>query len=111
MKTAITSATTLLPDGLNVCRLRCNSDEIGSLWPKPTGAVTFSTTVAKIDPSEINFNANILGDSEYWTMAKDRFEAMQKKKMPKHELKSGGKHLMIDSVIAVGDMGIINLLR
>ncbi|XP_063709245.1 chitooligosaccharidolytic beta-N-acetylglucosaminidase-like [Culicoides brevitarsis] len=40
---------------LSVCRLLCNANEIGVLWPKPTGVVKFEQKLSKISLGEINF--------------------------------------------------------
>lgn len=90
---------------LSVCRLYCNED-VGTVWPKPTGEVRISNDVVKINPNDIIFNTqNFKREPAYWTMATDRFMAMQKKKLPtKYEIKSGGKTLLIDVATDTDDM-------
>lgn len=91
---------------LSVCRLYCNED-VGTVWPKPTGDVQISNDVVKINPSEITFKtASFKKEPAYWTMAEDRFKGMQQKKIPKNfSIKSGGKALLIEVVAANDDMG------
>jgi hexosaminidase len=91
---------------LPVCKLYCNED-VGTVWPKPTGDVQISNDVVKINPSEITFKtSSFKKEPAYWTMAENRFQEMQKKKLPKKfSIKSGGKALIIEVVAESDDMG------
>lgn len=91
---------------LSVCRLYCNED-IGTLWPKPTGDVQISNDVVKINPNDIVFKTDSFKkEPAYWSMAKQRFQDMQQKKIPtKHSMKSGGKGFTIEVVAESDDMG------
>lgn len=91
---------------LSVCRLFCNED-VGTVWPKPTGDVQISNDVVKINPSEITFKTNnFKKEPAYWSMAAQRFQDMQKKKLPKRfSLKSGGKAFVIEVIVENDDMG------
>lgn len=91
---------------LSVCRLYCNED-VGTVWPKPTGAVQISNDVVKINPSEITFKTDSFKkEPAYWTLAQERFLEMQQKKIPKKfSLKSGGKALVIEVVASNDEMG------
>jgi hexosaminidase len=91
---------------LPVCRLYCNED-IGTVWPKPTGDVKLSNDVVKINLDDIVFKTdNFKMMPGYWSMAETRFREMQKKKLPKKfSIKSGGKRLVIEVVVKTDDMG------
>lgn len=90
---------------LSVCRLYCNED-VGTIWPKPTGTVSMSNDVVKINPQDIIFKTeNFKKEPAYWNMATDRFKQMQQKKLPtKYSIKSGGKTLLIDVTSETDDM-------
>lgn len=94
---------------LSVCRLYCNED-VGTVWPKPTGKVQISNDVVKINPNDIIFTSeNFKKEPGYWTMATERFKAIQKKKLPKkYSIKPGGKTLIIDVASETDDM-VLNL--
>jgi hypothetical protein len=91
---------------LSVCRLYCNED-VGTVWPKPTGEVKISNDVVKINPSDIQFKTNNFKmEPAYWSMAEQRFKDFQQKKIPKHySIKSGGKTLLIEIIVNSDDMG------
>ncbi|KAG5681024.1 hypothetical protein PVAND_010490 [Polypedilum vanderplanki] len=91
---------------LSVCRLYCNLDAIGTLWPKPTGIVQIGNDVVKISPNEITFKTeSFKREPAYWSMATERFIAMQKKKLPfKYSIRSGGKSLIIEVTVESDDM-------
>lgn len=84
----------------------CNED-VGTVWPKPTGNVKIENNVVKIDPNTITFKTeNFKKEPAYWTMAEKRFLDMQQKKLPKSvSLKSGGQNFVIEVVVDVDDMG------
>lgn len=90
---------------LSVCRLFCG-DDIGTLWPKPTGDVKLSNNVVKIDPTAITFKtSNFKKDEVYWQEAESRFIKQLKAKIPtKYSLKSGGKKVVIEVVAETDDM-------
>lgn len=101
VKFKLTSENNSSAIGLPLCRLNCNvNDDIGTLWPKPSGYVQVSKDVVKIDPKKIVFlSDNFKGDTDYWAMAQTRFRQMQRKKIPfKQSLLSG--HVLIIRVIA-----------
>lgn len=91
---------------LSVCRLYCNED-VGTVWPKPTGEVQISNDVVKINPEEIRIKTdNFKKEPAYWSMATERFVKMQRKKLPKKfSIKSGGKALVIEVNVENDDMG------
>lgn len=91
---------------LSVCRLYCNED-VGTVWPKPTGEVKISNDVVRIDPNNIKFEENkFKKEPAYWTMAETRFQEMQQKKLPKNvPVKQGGKTLIIEVTVDSDDMG------
>lgn len=91
---------------LSVCRLYCNED-VGTVWPKPTGDVQIANDVVKINPDDIVFKAeHFKKEPAYWSMVETRFREMQKKKLPsKFSIKSGGQTLMIEVVVESDDMG------
>lgn len=84
----------------------CNED-IGTVWPKPTGEVKLSNDVVKINPNEMKFTTNnFKKEPAYWTLAETRFREMQKTKLPKKfSVKQGGKTLEIEVVVETDDMG------
>lgn len=91
---------------LPVCRLYCNED-IGIVWPKPTGVVKITNDVVVISPDDIKFiTSSFKKEPAYWTMAQDRFYEMQKKMHPKRlSIKKGGRTLTIEVVADNDDMG------
>lgn len=101
---------------LPVCRMFCN-DDVGTIWPKPTGTVQIKNEVVKINPNAITFKTeNFKKEPAYWTMAEKRFLDMEKKKLPtKFSLKSGGMNFVIEVVVDDDDMGkkikLFNLLH
>jgi hypothetical protein len=97
---------------LSVCRLYCNED-VGTVWPKPTGEVQITNDVVKINPSEIIFKTkSFKKEPAYWTLVEERFQAMQQKKIPKNfSVKSGGKALVIEIIAANDEMGEEKLSR
>lgn len=90
---------------LAICRLYCNED-LGTVWPKPTGKVSLSNDVVKINPADIKFKTeNFKKEPAYWDMATERFIGMQQKKLPKkYSIKSGGKILTIETAADSDDM-------
>lgn len=91
---------------LPVCRLFCGED-IGTIWPKPTGTVKISNDVVKIDPHTISIvTGSFKKAPAYWAMAESRFHEMQMKKKPeKANLENGGKQLKIEVASESDDMG------
>lgn len=91
---------------LSVCRLFCNED-VGTVWPKPTGDVQISNDVVKINANDIKFKTdNFKREPAYWAMAEKRFNEMQQKKLPKkYSIRSGGQTLTIEVVVESDDMG------
>lgn len=80
---------------LSVCRLTCG-DEIGTLWPMPSGEVQYSREVISIDPHRIKFKVNEL-NGDHWNLASKRFSSMQMKKIPKSiKYLSYGKPLLVN---------------
>lgn len=102
----ITPANLPTAVSLAVCRLFCNED-VGTVWPKPTGEVQISNDVVKINPKEITFKTiNFKKEPAYWAMAEKRFHEFQEKKIPtKYSIKAGGKKLVIEVVTETDDMG------
>lgn len=105
-KIELTDANIATAVSLPVCRLYCNED-VGTVWPKPTGLVQISNDVVKIDPSDIKFRTNSFKkEPAYWKMAEERFQVMQRRQHPKKQsIKSGGKSLLIEVIAANDDMG------
>lgn len=91
---------------LSVCRLYC-SEDVGTVWPKPTGDVQIANDVVKISLDDIIFKTdNFKKEPAYWSMAETRFRDMQKKKLPsKLSIKSGGQSLVIEVKVDSDDMG------
>lgn len=107
MKIPATPANILTLDGLSKCRLHCNKQELGTVWPHPTGNVQISDGVVKLNPHEITFSPVAFqnSNSEIWTMARERFLNMQQKKIPKYGIESGGESLLIEVQVDVDDIG------
>lgn len=93
-------------DGFSRCRLHCNKETLGTVWPHPTGNFRISDEVAKLNPHEITFIATDFEnvDAEIWRMAQERFQDMQYKKIPRHDIESGGASLMIEVNVDVIDI-------
>lgn len=107
-KVELTEVNIATAVSLPVCRLFCNED-VGTVWPKPTGSVRISNDVVIIDPSNINFKTeSFKKEPAYWQMAEARFILMQSRKHPKRQsLKNGGKPLVIEVLADEDDMGKI----
>lgn len=107
VKTQITAQNQETILALRVCRLYCY-DNIGTLWPIPTGNVDFSKNAVMIDANSISFttNNNFQNDYyEYFDVVVNRFNEMQLKKIPqKYPVKSGGKRLSITVSAESDDM-------
>lgn len=107
MKTPVTPANILSLDGLSKCHLYCNKQELGTVWPHPTGNIQIADEVVKLNPHEITFSAvGFQGaNSEIWRIARERFLDMQQKKIPKYGIESGGESLLIEVQVDVVDIG------
>lgn len=82
-------------------------EDVGTLWPKPTGQVTLANDVVKIDLDKITIKSDSFKMAPaYWTMAESRFYEMQrKKKSDKVKLESGGKEFNIEVISETDNMG------
>lgn len=102
----LTPANSNTAVSLPICRMYCNED-LGMLWPKPTGETKVSNDVIKINIGRISFETNnFKKEPAYWTLASTRFQDMQKKKLPKKfSLKEGGEALVVEVVVDSDDMG------
>lgn len=100
----LTDATIKTAISLGVCRLFCGED-VGTLWPKPTGTVKLTNSVMHIDPKEISFKTNFKGDLKYWKEAEARFLKQLNNKLPtKYSLKSGGRKVLVEIFVESDDM-------
>lgn len=89
----------------SVCRLSCHKEEFGTIWPKPTGEIIISNTVVQLDMSVHGITINGMEDeSGPRRRAYNRFRDMLQKKLPKHEIKSGGQMLTVNSIAQESDM-------
>lgn len=87
---------------LNSCHILCNSDSIGTLWPKPSGKV-------KVDPYLIHINLfaikfNTLPSNRYqklWNFNQKRFLDSLERKLQngKESLKTTGHPLIINILL------------
>lgn len=107
VKVPLTPANILNLEGLSRCRLHCNKEELGTVWPHPSGNVVISDEVISLNPHEITFQALNFknSNSEIWRMAEERFLDMQHKKIPKYEIEFGGESLLIEVHVDVVDIG------
>ncbi|GAB0100869.1 Beta-hexosaminidase [Sergentomyia squamirostris] len=85
---------------LDVCRVFCGED-IGTLWPKPTGQVKVGNTLAHIDCDNILFKfPDYKRQQVYWEQTHQRFLDQVKAKVTKnHVLRVGGKKVVLDLVV------------
>lgn len=90
--------------GLTTCRMICNENDIGTLWPYPSGSVSVSEELFQVDLNLIEFKTeNFKVEPEYWKMAETRFVEMQRKKISsRRSVKSGGNQMTIE-IIAESD--------
>ncbi|XP_070509770.1 chitooligosaccharidolytic beta-N-acetylglucosaminidase-like [Chironomus tepperi] len=100
-KTQITATNKDTILSLRVCRLYCY-DDIGTLWPKPTGNVTFLRAVTGVNPNYIKFTTDNFKNNEFFEMAKERFINIQKNKIQNISL--GGLDMNIDIKAESEDM-------
>jgi hexosaminidase len=106
VRTQISSSTETSILALRVCRLYCYED-IGTLWPIPTGNVDFAKSAVHFDPLSIAFESETLDGSVYFTAATERFVEMQSRKIPaKYPVESGGKGLLVVVDVESGDMSL-----
>jgi hexosaminidase len=91
---------------LPVCRMFCGED-VGTIWPRPTGNVKITNDVIRINVDEISFKTESFKKAPaYWSMAESRFLEMQSKKKPKNiKVEKGGKLLTIEIQSESDDMG------
>ncbi|XP_055912181.1 chitooligosaccharidolytic beta-N-acetylglucosaminidase-like [Eupeodes corollae] len=80
-----------------VCRMLCGDEDIGTLWPKPSGPVEMGEVVVSIDRTKIRFQLIPKFVKNYlWDMAKERFAKQIEAKIPDSSLvRNDGKSLMI----------------
>ena len=111
VKFKLTSDNNSTALGLSSCRLFCNKDEIGTLWPKPNGNVQVTREVSKLNPKQIKFKtASFKKNSEFWKMATERFLTMQDKKIPKRfSLEKGGSQLLVDVIADTDEMSELKI--
>ncbi|KAG5681026.1 hypothetical protein PVAND_010492 [Polypedilum vanderplanki] len=103
VKTKITSENQNSILALQVCRLYCYED-IGTLWPIPTGNIVNSKTIVQFNSQSINVESELLFDNKYFIEAVNRFKDMQLKKIPsKYPLISGGKRLNVTINVETND--------
>jgi len=83
------------PVALSVCQLSCSQG--GTLWPKPTGHLSISTTVTQLDPDKIVLSGistqTIVGHLLQKNL--DRLKENAKKLSGPVTLKDGGTGLVI----------------
>lgn len=92
---------------MNVCQLTCGID-IGSLWPKPTGNVEFSRTVAKINLNRFTYQTNnFRNDPNNWFTSWQRFRDMQFKKIPSDNVNVvSGKSVLVEILAQSDNMSL-----
>jgi hypothetical protein len=84
-------------EALEVCRIFCKSDIIGTLWPKPSGEVKFKNTLEQIHPDNIKFHhENSLDHKEWWEL-EERFRKQIDAKYfhGNSKVEQGGKEFII----------------
>lgn len=86
--------------GLFHCRLFCDANRMGTVWPLPTGDIEISSNAVNVDPDKIVFiTSSFKANEEHWKIAETRFlEMVKKKHQKKYPLKSGGAKLTIEVV-------------
>lgn len=103
-KFKLTSENNETAIGLDLCRLQCNDEAYGTLWPKPSGTVKVSKEVSRLNLNDIRFTTNNL-TPQYFSAAKERFIDMQNRKIPKRSsLLSGGDAMTVEIVAKTDDM-------
>lgn len=97
--------------GLNLCRLQCNNEAYGTLWPKPSEAVKVSKEVSRLNVNDISFTTNNFEFSSYFLDAKTRFIDMQNRKIPKQNpVLAGGVAMTVAIIAETNDMSEIFLI-
>ncbi|CAG9805205.1 unnamed protein product [Chironomus riparius] len=88
----------------NVCRLTCGED-IGTLWPVPSGRVSNSRRYLPIDMNRFTPRvAQVLNSSIYFDIAWSRFQDMQMKKAKDSESPMIGEPLLVVMHADTNDM-------
>lgn len=103
IKTRINTISTTEAVSLQVCKVFCGTD-IGTLWPKPTGAVNLKNVMAKIDVNSITLSAsNYKDQTRFWDENRDRLLKQIKSKLPRKAQVDGGKSVRIDILVESND--------
>lgn len=93
---------------LPVCRIFCDSDP-GTLWPKPNGYARLNNLMARISPSEVQFqliNPN-QKSATFWEENEKRFASQIQAKIPKSFKISGdGNRLLLNIDIKSDDLSL-----
>lgn len=88
----------------NVCRLTCGED-IGTLWPVPSGRVSNSRRYQPIDVHRFTHRvAQVLNSSSYYDTAWQRFHDIQLKKLKDVESPTIGEPLLVVMHADTNDM-------
>lgn len=103
-KFKLTAENNQTANGLTTCRMVCNENDVGTLWPYPSGSVYVSRDLIRIDLNSIKFKTeSFKGEPEYWEMAETRFMEMQQKKTSSKRQPSSSENQLTIEVIAESD--------
>lgn len=102
-KVELTAENLETAGGLAACRMTCG-DNIGTLWPLPTGDVTFSSNHVRLNLDDVSLSINNIPTDCLWITAETRFREMQDRKLPPHPIESGGASLTVAVVIETDDI-------
>lgn len=80
---------------LPVCRIFCG-DNIGTLWPKPTGPVKFGEYIVHIDRNRVSFKIPSTKAKKLWEVSEKRFIEQIESKIPDlRDVREEGRSLTI----------------
>lgn len=106
-KIELTDENLATTQSFDACRLTCAND-LGTLWPKPTGTFIFSKRTSAFDPKKVYFQTNLKDEDTYWKEAEARFIKQLNNKMPKnYYLNNGGRSVFIGVSVESDEMSKI----
>ncbi|XP_053954917.1 chitooligosaccharidolytic beta-N-acetylglucosaminidase-like [Anastrepha ludens] len=82
---------------LPVCHMSCGTNVPGTVWPRPSGPVSFQSSMLAVNTENIEFRFPTLSKQAHlWEAIKDRFMQLLYAGVPnKNVLKKGGRQLTV----------------
>ncbi|CAD7003068.1 chitooligosaccharidolytic beta-N-acetylglucosaminidase [Ceratitis capitata] len=91
VKVELTAKTIENAISLSVCRLLCGDTKVGTVWPKPTGAVRAGNFIQQVNINQITFVfPKLTKQQPLWEACKERFLQQVKNLTPDISVVKGG---------------------